>query len=205
MRSIFALGWTNRIVRCGFLQVAVAMQALVLYGEGFAPDSDLRTVGDPTVRAVVDTQVKKIYDLTAGPGVQVELITRDNPLHLKNALSTELTGSIIDGFVVRIVGTVWTSQGRYSVEFYRDTDKLLMVYETFSYFEKSAPPDTWHNFMGLPAWESRIYFDGQGHLGYAETRGPQAPSPEISAKQFPQQAQRVAELLGRSPARWERR
>jgi hypothetical protein len=120
-------------------------------------------------------------------------------------VGTELSGSVIDGSLARIVGTFWTSEGKCSIEFYRVGDKLLMVYETFSFFVESAPPDTWHNFMGLPAWESRIYYSAQGEVGYAETHGSQAPAPEINGKKLQQQVERLVELLNRSSARWERR
>jgi len=201
--------WNGRALSC-----LVAL-ALVFGGETLAQDSELRTYGDPAVRTAVDPQVRKIYELGARPGTQIELMTRDNPLNLRDALGTELTesiigdsnvgGSNIGGSGGRIVGAVWTKQGKYSIEFYRDGDKLLMVYETFTYFAESAPRDAWHNFKGLPAWECRIYFGPQGEVGYAETRGRQAPAPEMNGKKFQQQAQHLVELLSKSLAHWERR
>ena len=52
-----------------------------------------------------------------------------------------------------------------------------MAYATFTWFAESAPRDSWHNFMGFAAWESRVYFGTDGEVGYAETRGRQAPHP----------------------------
>jgi hypothetical protein len=112
---------------------------------------------------------------------------------------------MIDGSADRIVGTAWTKRGIYSFELYRVGDKLLMVYETFSFFIESAPADAWHNFMGLPAWESRIYYDAGGEVAYAESHGSRAPEPVINGKKLQQEAKRLVELLNRSSARWERR
>ena len=137
--------------------------------------------------------------------MQIELLTNGNPLQLRNAVGTELSAAIIDGSVGRIIGTVWTKQGKCSIEFYRVGDKLLMVYETFSFFVESAPRDAWHNFMGLPAWESRIYYGSQGEVEYAESHGSQAPAPEVNGRKLRQGAERLDKLLNRSSARWERR
>ena len=112
----------------------VAFLALMLCGKAFAEDQDLHVYGDPATRSAIDAQLKKIYELAIGPGVQVELLTRDNPLQLRDALATELTGSMTGDSVNRIVGAVWTKQGKYSVEFYRSGNRLLMAYETFSFF-----------------------------------------------------------------------
>ena len=187
------------------LSSSVAILALAFGGETLAAEPESRTYGDPAVRSNLDAQLKRIYELATGPGVQVELITRHNPLHLRDAFGMEATASIIGGSEGRILATVWTRKGKYSIEFYREGDQLLMVYETFSFFVESAPPDAWHNFMGLPAWESRIYFGATGEVGYAETHGRQAPVPEIMGKQLQQQARSLAKLLSKSPARWERK
>ena len=183
----------------------VAILALMFGGKTLAQNSELRTYGDPSIRTAIDVQLKRIYELATGPGVQIELLTRDNPLQLRNAVGTELSAAIIDGSAGRIVGTVWTKRGKYAIEFYRVGDKLIMVYETFSFFVESAPRDTWHNFMGLPAWESRIYYGNQGEVGYAETHGSQAPAPEINGTKLQQEAEHLDKLLHRSSARWERR
>jgi hypothetical protein len=194
-----------RLIR-GMRNTCLAVTLALIPAAGtFAEDPQTHTSGDPAVRAAVDIQLQRIYELANGPGVRVELLTKDNPLEVKDALGTELSGSVIGGSEGRIVGTVWTRQGKYSVEFYRDGDKLLMVYETFTYFMESAPPDVWRNFMGLPAWERRIYFGPRGEVGYAETRGREAPSPESRQSKLQQQAERLARLLDSSPARWERK
>ena len=183
----------------------VTILALMFGGDTLAQNSELRTYGDPSVRTGVDAQLKVIYERANGPGVHVELLTRDNPLQLRDAVGTQLSASIIDGSAGRIVGTIWTKRGIYSIEFYRVGEKLLMVYETFSFFVESAPPDAWHNFMGLPAWESRIYYGAQGDVAYAESHGSQAPAPVINGKELQQEADRLDKILNRSSARWERR
>jgi hypothetical protein len=182
----------------------VTMLALIFGGDTHAQNSELRTYGDPSIRTRVDAQLKMIYERANGPGVHVELLTRDNPLRLRDAVGTQLSASIIDGSADRIVCTVWTKLGIYSVEFYRVGDKLLMVYETFSFFVESAPPDAWHNFMDLPAWESRIYYGAQGEVAYAESHGSQAPAPVINGNELQQQAERLDKLLTKSSARWQR-
>jgi hypothetical protein len=186
------------------LSCMVAVLALMFGGKILAQNSELRTYGDASIRTAIDAQLKRIYELARGPGVQVELLTRDNPLQMGNAVGTELSAAIIDGSAGRIVGTVWTKRGKYSIEFYRVGEKLIMVYETFSFFVESAPRETWRNFMGLPAWESRIYYGAQGEVGYAETHGSQAPAPEINGRKLQQQAEHVVKLLNGSSARWER-
>jgi hypothetical protein len=183
----------------------IAILVFMFGTEAFAEERDLHVYGDPATRSAVDAQLKKIYDLANGPGVQVELLTRDNPLQLPDALATELTASMAGDSANRIVGAVWTKQGKYSIEFYRSGDRLLMVYETFTFFMESAPSDAWRNFMGLAGWESRIYFGAQGEVGYAETRGREAPAPVTNGRKLHDQAERVRRLLVQSPARWERR
>jgi len=187
------------------LSCLVTILSLMSGGGIHAQKTELRTYGDPSVRTGVDAQLRTIYEHANGPGVHVELLTRDNPLQLRDALGTQLSASIIDGSAGRIVGTIWTKRGVYSIEFYRVGGKLLMVYETFSFFVESAPPDAWHNFMGLPAWESRIYYDATGDVAYAESHGSQAPTPVINGKELQQEAERLDEILNRSSARWERR
>jgi hypothetical protein len=183
----------------------IAILVIMSRGEALAEDRELRAYGDPAVRSAVDSQLKRIYELANGPGVQVELLTRDNPLQLPDAVATELTASLAGDSANRIVGAVWTKQGKYSIEFYRAGDRLLMVYETFTFFMESAPSDTWRNFMGLAGWESRIYFGAQGEVGYAETHGRGAPAPERNGRNLQRQAERVGKLLAGSSARWERR
>ena len=89
----------------------VAILALIFGGETFAQDSELRTYGDPSVRTAADAQLKRVYELVTGPGVHIELLTRDNPLQLRNAVGIEVSAAIIDGSAGRIVGTVWTKRG----------------------------------------------------------------------------------------------
>jgi len=187
------------------LSCMVAILALVFGGKIHAENPQLRTYGDPSARTAVDARLRRIYELANGPGTHIELLTSDNPLQLSDAVGTELSASMVDGSPARIVGTVWTKQGKYSIEFYRVGGKLLMVYETFVFFVESAPPDAWHNFMGLPAWESRIYYGAQGEVAYAESHGSQAPAPESNGKKLQQDAARLDKVLNGSAARWERR
>jgi hypothetical protein len=183
----------------------VVISTLMFAGEILAQNSELRPYGDPSVRTAVDAQLKRIYELTTGPGVHIELLTKENPIQLSDAVGAEFSASLVDGSPARIVGTVWTKQGKYSIEFYRVGGRLIMVYETFAFFVEAAPPDAWHNFMGLPAWESRIYYGSQGEVAYAESRGTQAPAPESNGKKLQQDAARLDKLLNASAARWDRR
>ena len=162
----------------------------------WADQSGLRTYGDPSLRTAVDAQTKRIYDVASGPSSQrIFVITRGNPMRVKEARGTEVTGTVAEGAISRIVATVWTKEGKYSVEFYRAGKTLLMVYETFTFFEESAPLGAWRNFMGLAAWERHVYFDSQQNIGYAEARGLRAPAPGVGGKQLQERAQRLAQLL----------
>lgn len=118
-------------------------------------------------------------------------------MHVKGARGTEVTGTVVEGAIGRIVATVWSKEGKYSVEFYRAGKTLLMACETFTFFEESAPPGAWRNFMGLAAWERHVYFDSQQNIGYAEARGLKAPAPGIGGEQLQERAQRLAQLLQR--------
>jgi len=170
-----------------------------------AQRADETTYGDPTLRTVADAQLQKIYERANGPGEHVEVLTNGNPLGIRDALGTEISGSLAEGSLIRMIGSAWTRRGKYSFEFYRDGDRLLMAYATFTWFAECAPGHSWRNFMGLAAWESRVYFGTGGEVGYAETRGLQAPPPDMSGKALQQQAARLIELLDQSPARWTRK
>ena len=162
----------------------------------WAGKSELQTYGDPSLRTAVDARTKAIYDVASDPSSRrIFVITRGNPMRVKEAQGTEVTGTVVDGTIGRIIATVWTKEGKYSVEFYRAGTALLMVYETFTFFEESAPPGAWRNFMGLAAWERHVYFDSQQNIGYAEARGLRAPAPGAGGEQLQEQAQRLAQLL----------
>ena len=161
-----------------------------------ADDAELRTLGDPALRAAVDARTRPIYDAAARPDAKrVFLMTRANPLSLEAARGTEATGVVVEGTVGRIVASVWTKSGKYSVEYYRTSQALLFVYETFVYFEEEAPRGAWRNFMGQAAWERRTYFDDRQSVGFAEARGPNAPPPGADGPPLIDRAQRMARLL----------
>jgi hypothetical protein len=192
-------------MRCNGFVAGVLLAFILVPGSGtVAQQADATAYGDPAFRTAAEAQLQKIYERTNGPGEHIEVFTRGNPLGLRGALGTEISGSLAQGSLIRIVGSAWTRQGEYSFEFYRDGGRLLMAYATFSWFSESAPRHSWRNFMGLAAWESRVYFGTGGEAGYAETRGPQAPPPDMSGKALQQQAARLIELLEQSPARWTR-
>jgi len=65
-------------------------------------------------------------------------------------------------------------------EFYLEEDALIFTYETFEYFEESAPQEPLRNFKGLAAWERRSYFDGP-EIGYAETVGGAEPGTDAAS------------------------
>jgi hypothetical protein len=180
----------------GFTIVAAVLLVICPVTAGLAGESELRTYGDPSLRTMVDVRTRAIYEAASDPGSRrMFLITRGNPMSVKDARGTEATGTMVEGAVSRIIATVWTKEGKYSVEFYRTGETLIMVYETFTFFEESAPPGAWRNFMGLAAWERRVYFDAHRNIGYAEARGLQAPAPGVGGERLQQEAQRLAELL----------
>ena len=199
-----ASSWTPAQNRWPSFCLFVIFAALSVLAS-LAETSPQRTYGDPAIRTAVDIQLKRIYELTSGSVQQLELLTKDNPLELRGAFATEVTASLVDASMARIVGAVFTNKGKYSFEFYRAGGKLLMVYETFAYFPDAAPHDAWHNFMGLAAWESRIYFDSKNEMGFAETQGPQAPVPDVSVRKAHERVEHLVNLLDHSSSRWVRR
>lgn len=178
------------------LTVATAVLLATCRMTALAGESELQTYRDPSLRTTVDAQTKAIYDAASGPDTQrIFLITRGNPMSVKGARDTEVTGTMVEGEISRIVAAAWTEEGKYSVEFYRAEKKLLMVYETFTFFEESSPLGAWRNFMGLAAWERRAYFDSRQEIGYAEARGTQAPKPGADGKQLQERANHIEDLL----------
>jgi len=162
------------------------------------PDEEARTFGDASARRVVDDRTRAIYDrLNAAGTKRVSIVSRTNPLALPGAAGTELTGAFIEGTTGRILATVWTKRGKYDVEFHQAQDGLLLVYETFAYFDEAAPRGAWHNFLGLPAWERRSYFTPAHRVSYAETRGTGAPAPGADGARLINQAQLLSGMLQR--------
>jgi hypothetical protein len=176
--------------------LAVLLLTISVITPAPAGESELRTYGDPSLRTSMEARTREIYETASAPGSQrIFLMTRSNPMSLKDSRGTEITGTVVGGAISRIVGTVWTKRGKYSVEFYLADKTLVMAYETFTFFEESAPPGAWRNFMGLAAWERRLYFDAHRNIGYAEARGLQAPAPGAGGEQLQEQAQRLVQLL----------
>ena len=162
------------------------------------PDHAIRTFGDASARRLVDDRTRAIYDRLNSAGTKhVSIVSRANPLALTGAAGTELTGAFIEGTTGRIVATVWTTRGKYDVEFHQAQDGLLLVYETFAYFDEAAPRGAWHNFLGLPAWERRSYFSPAHSVSYAETRGKGAPAPGADGARLIDQAQLLTGMLRR--------
>jgi hypothetical protein len=158
--------------------------------------ADERASGDPLLRSKVEAQTRAIYDAGSRPEASRRfLFTTENLLLVPDGFGTEATatsGTSGD----RLVATVWSKRGKYSAEYYSSAEGLLLfVYETFVYFSDLAPPDAWHNFMGLPAWERRSYFDDNRAIGYAVSRGKHAPVPGSGAADFREQAGRLAKTL----------
>ena len=163
--------------------------------------ADERVAGDPSLRLVVDARTRPIYDGASKPeSPRSFLFTTENVLAMADGVGTEATG-VTSGAGSRLVATVWSKHGKYSVEYYRSEDgTLLFVYETFVYFSERAPSDAWRNFMGLPAWERRSYFNDSHAIGYATSCGKQAPAPGSGAAELREQANRLAKALGQ---RWQ--
>ena len=158
--------------------------------------TDERQFGDAGLRPKVEARTRSIYDAASRPETSRRfLFTTDNLLAVPKAVGTEASatsGSTGD----RLVATVWSKIGKYSVEYYRSTEGgLLFVYETFVYFTQAAPSGAWRNFMGLAAWERRSYFDDNQAIGYATSQGRQAPPPGSGAAELREQAVRLAKAL----------
>lgn len=172
--------------------------ALLIAQSAAAPSTtDERLFGDSSLRPKVEGRTRLIYDAGSRPETSRRfLFTTDNLLAVPEAVGTEAnatSGSAGE----RLVATVWSKTGKYSVEYYRSPEGLLLfVYESFVYFTDTAPSDAWRNFMGLAAWERRSYFDGSHAIGYAASRGKHAPPPGSGATELREQAKRLAQALG---------
>jgi hypothetical protein len=161
-----------------------------------AAQEAVRTSGDAASRASVEARTRPIYEAATQHGAHhVFALVRDSSVGPDGSLGTEATGVVLDRAIGRIVASSWTATGKYSVEYYRARDSLLMAYETFVYFDETAPKDHWRNFMGLTAWERRTYFDDHQVLVFAESRGAAAPAPGTDAARLRGQADRLASLL----------
>ena len=171
---------------------------LVAQWPAAASATDERQFGDPALRPKVESRTRPIYDAGSRPETSRQfLFTTENLLAVPNAVGTEANstaGSAGD----RLVATVWSKTGKYSVEYYMSVDGgLLFVYETFVYFADAAPSDAWRNFMGLAAWERRSYFDDNQAIGYASSQGKQAPPPGSGAAELREHALSLAKALAR--------
>jgi hypothetical protein len=181
------------------LTLLVVLLTCNLSASAAGNDTEPRTFGDPSIRTAIDARAHAVYDSADKPDAKrVFLITRDNPLSLPAATGTEATGVFVDGFVSRIVANVWTRRGKYSVEYYQGKGGLFFVYESFVFFEDAAPQGAWHNFMGLPGWEGRTYFNDDHSVGYAEFRGRGAPVSRSNGMRLNDQALRITALIQRN-------
>jgi hypothetical protein len=186
--------------------VSAVVITSALFASAADRDPALRTFGDPSVRKAIDARAQALYQSASKPDAKrVFVITRDNPLALPAVVGTEATGVIVEGVVSRIVTNAWTKRGKYAVEFYQGSNGLFLVYETFTFFEDTAPRGAWRNFMGLPAWERRTYFNNDGNIGYAEARGEGAPRPGSDATHLRDQSARLTRLIEQQSARLERK
>ena len=175
--------------------VLVALTMIAAVSPRAYADGEAKRFGDPSLRTAIESRTRAIYDAANGPAAKrVFLLVPDNPLSRAGAHGTEVTGVAAGGDFIRIVASVWTERGKYSIEYYLGEGSLLHVYETFTYFERAAAPGAWRNFMGLPAWERRVYFRGDA-IGYAEATGAGAPDPGSGGPALRVQAQRLIKRL----------
>jgi hypothetical protein len=184
--------WLVTGMSSGVFALLIALWAIA------ASAADERQFGDVSLRPKVEARTRSIYEAGSRPETSRRfLFTTDNLLAVPEAVGTEASatsGTTGD----RLVATVWSKTGKYSVEYYRSPEGvLLFVYETFVYFTDTAPSDAWRNFMGLAAWERRIYFDDNHAIGYATSQGKHAPPPGSGAAELREQAVRLAKAFAR--------
>ena len=148
------------------------------------------TFGDSTLKSLMRPEIRAIYERE---GDRVFLLTQQNLFDMAGALAIEVQGIYADSQFNRIIATAWTGEGKYSVEYYLDEATLLYTYETFEYFEESAPANAWRNFKGLTAWEKRSYFD-EGRIGFVEITGSIRPARE-NADRLREDSIRLIEAL----------
>jgi hypothetical protein len=170
----------------------------VLSQPAVAAGIDERVSGDPSLRPRVEARTRLIYDAASkSDSPRTFLLKTDNVLGVADAVGIEATGVSAGSAGARLVATVWSTQGKYAVEYYRSQEgRLLFVYETFVFFADRAPAGAWRNFMGLPAWERRSYFEDGGSIGYAVSLGKQAPAPGSGAAELHATCERLAKALG---------
>ena len=125
-------------------------------------------------------------------------MTSGNVLGLDGPLGTELQGELVGSDLVRVVAMAFTKQGKYGAEYYMRDGNLLFVYETFEYFEESAPVKAWQDFKHIVAWERRSYFRN-ALVAYGVSRGMGAPEPGANAKDLQDHAHQLAQLLANRP------
>jgi hypothetical protein len=177
------------------LLAALVASGASLPSSGNAQDQ-LRTYGDSSLRDAIAARAQVTYDSTDKPDAKrVHVMTRDNPLSLAGAAGTEATGVFVRDVLSRIVATVWTNRGKYSVEYYQVKDGPFFVWESFVSFEDAAPRGAWRNFMGLPAWERRTYFNDDHRIVYAEGRGRGAPLAGSDAARLNNGSRRITALI----------
>lgn len=180
------------------LLVHTVIMAFSIGVHGLLAQNAVRTFGDASVRGSIDTRSRTTFDPSATRVERAFLLTSSRLLSLRQAGGSDATGTFVDGHVARVVVFSWTHDGKYSVEYYFDREALILVYETFTYFEDQAPPRAWRNFMGLAAWERRSYFD-QGTIRYAETTGETGPTPGADGPALIHSARRLAHALESRP------
>ncbi len=154
--------------------VLVALAALSLPTVVLGQDAvDRVAVGDSSLKTEVRPLTRAIYEQSAE---WIFGLTRSNVLGVDGAGATEVRAARVDDDFNRILATTWTSEGKYSAEYFLADELPIFVYEAFEYFQEAAPKDAWRSFKGLAGWERRSYVDG-GVVGYSEMTGVGATTP----------------------------
>jgi len=137
-----------------------------------------KSFGDANQKEKIQVKTSAIFKLG---GDWLFALTRRDLLGLNTLEGTELEGAYSEGHFIRIIGMALAEKGKYTVEYYFEKDALLLAYETFEYYSEAAPVGAWRNSKRLAAWERRSYFHGV-RIGFAETRGKNAPNAGTGAR-----------------------
>ncbi|HEX5170626.1 MAG TPA: hypothetical protein VFW11_15725 [Cyclobacteriaceae bacterium] len=73
------------------------------------------------------------------------------------------------GNLFRIVVNTYVRDGQLSGEYFYWENSLIMIYETLEYYAESSPEGQVKNFMGIPFWETRFYFDDSKIVAHKHT------------------------------------
>lgn len=148
----------------GLVFALILMQAICLNGQRIKS-------GDSTVVDSIKKTASWIYE---NKDETFFFLTKDQ-LQSLNEVGTSIIAHQKDSLINRIITISMTPNGQMSTEYYFDKEQLIYAYQTFEYFNETAPTGSWKNFKGIPGWESRYYFV-DNKLSFQTHKGRKSPT-----------------------------